>query len=192
MSPTHRPPGLDPDAVAVAVRAGFFEPDGQVVRGERGWMTADSIYDAVVADLVTCNGLEQLPAVDRSRLDRAWRAMPAWPDAPDSIATLRQRYVVVPLTILSWPMQSAVPGSPVSPGTGSFVDLLGVYEPDPDASRVPTDMGCAPRKIMKVAAHPSDLRAAMAAGRRTVYVLPKLQDPGEDYSDTSFDASSTS
>ena len=35
VSPTHRPPGLDPNAFAVAVRAGFFELYGQVVRGER-------------------------------------------------------------------------------------------------------------------------------------------------------------
>lgn len=47
-------------------------------------------------------------------------------------------------------------------------------------------MGCAPGEIMKVAAHPSDLRAAQAAGFRTAYVRPKLEDPGEDYRDTGF------
>ena len=68
-------------------------------------------------------------------------------------------------------------------------DLLGVYKPDPRCfARAAEIMGCAPREIMKVAAHPSDLRAARAAGWRTAYVLPKLQDPGEDYSDTGFDA----
>jgi 2-haloacid dehalogenase len=39
---------------------------------------------------------------------------------------------------------------------------------------------------MMVAAHPSDLRAAVAAGYRSAYVLPKIHDPGEDYTDTGF------
>jgi 2-haloacid dehalogenase len=30
--------------------------------------------------------------------------MPAWPDAPAAIAGLRERFVVAPLTILSWRM----------------------------------------------------------------------------------------
>lgn len=39
-----------------------------------------------------------------------------------------------------------------------------------------------------VAAHPSDLRAGMAAGFRAAYVMPRLQDPGEDYTDSGFEA----
>ena len=101
-------------------------------------MTANSILNSVVADLVTCNGLEHLPVVDRLRLDRAWRAMPAWPDAPNSIATLRKRFVVVPLTILSWSM--AV-GSSWLAGIAwdglLSCDLLGSISLTPDASRVP-------------------------------------------------------
>ena len=38
-------------------------------------------------------------------------------------------------------------------------------------------LGCA-AEIMKVAAHPSDLRAAAASGFRTAYVQPRLEDPG--------------
>ena len=39
---------------------------------------------------------------------------------------------------------------------------------------------------MMVAAHPSDLRAAISAGYRSAYVLPRLEDPGDDYTDTGF------
>lgn len=39
---------------------------------------------------------------------------------------------------------------------------------------------------MMVASHPSDLRAAMAAGYRSAYVVPRLEDPGDDYTDTGF------
>jgi 2-haloacid dehalogenase len=64
---------------------------------------------------------------------------------------------------------------------------LGIYKPDPRCfARAAEIMGCAPAEIMKVAAHPSDLRAAAAFGFRTAYVRPRLEDPGEDYRDTGF------
>jgi len=37
---------------------------------------------------------------------------------------------------------------------------------------------------MMVASHPSDLRAAIKAGYRSAYVMPRLEDPGDDYEDT--------
>ena len=39
---------------------------------------------------------------------------------------------------------------------------------------------------LMVASHPSDLRAGIAAGYRSAYVLPRLEDPGDDYTDTGF------
>lgn len=45
---------------------------------------------------------------------------------------------------------------------------------------------CAPGDIVMVASHPSDLRASIAAGYRSAYVLPRLEDPGDDYTDTGF------
>jgi 2-haloacid dehalogenase len=185
-----KPSSFDPNGFAVAVRAGFLDLYGQVYRGERGWMTADAIYQAVLAELQAPHGLTDLAPADQARLDGAWRTMPAWPDAPAGITALRRRYVVAPLTILSWPM--AVGSSRASSIAWDGIlscDLLGVYKPDPRCfARAAEIMGCAPAEIMQVAAHPSDLRAARAAGFRTTYVLPKLLDPGEDYRDTGFAA----
>jgi 2-haloacid dehalogenase len=184
--PAHRPPGLDPAAFAVAVRAGFLDLYGQVHRRERDWMTADAIYRAALAEAQVRHGLAGLAAADQARLDNAWRAMPAWPDAAPGIAALRRRYVVAPLTILSWPM--AVGSSRAAGITWDGIlscDLLGVYKPDPRCfARAVEILDRAPGEIMKVAAHPSDLRAARAAGFRTAYVQPRLEDPGEDYGDT--------
>jgi hypothetical protein len=39
---------------------------------------------------------------------------------------------------------------------------------------------------MMVASHPSDLRAAIKAGYRSAYVVPRLEDPGDDYEDNGF------
>jgi 2-haloacid dehalogenase len=54
--------------------------------------------------------------------------------------------------------------------------LFGHYKPDPEAylgaARL---LGLAPGEVMMVAAHPSDLRAAKAAGLKTAYVLRPLE-----------------
>ncbi len=52
-------------------------------------------------------------------------------------------------------------------------DVLGVYKPDPRCySRAAEILDCVPDEIMMVAAHPSDLRAAIACGYRSAYVVP--------------------
>jgi 2-haloacid dehalogenase len=190
VAPARQPLGFDAARFAVAIRAGFLERYGQVYRGERPWLTADAIYAAVLAESQASQGLTGLAAAEQARLDRAWCEMPAWPDAPAGIAALRRRYVAAPLTILSWRM--AV-GSSRAAGIAwdgiLSCDLLGVYKPDPRCFlRAAEILGAAPAEIMKVAAHPSDLRAAKTLGFRTAYVRPKLEDPGEDYRDTGFAA----
>ena len=66
-------------------------------------------------------------------------------------------------------------------------DILGIYKPDPRCyARAAEIVDCAPHDIVMVASHPSDLRAAMACGYRSAYVVPRLEDPGDDYVDTGF------
>ena len=70
--------------------------------------------------------------------------MPAWPDALAGIADLRRRYVVAPLTILSWRM--AVGSSRAAAITWDGIlscDLLGIYKPDPRCfARAAEILGC--------------------------------------------------
>lgn len=181
-------PGFDRQAFAFACRARFMEVNGAVVRGEQAWMTADQIFAAVITELCARFGLTDLIPRGRDDLEQSWRRMPAWPGAREAISMLRTRYVVVPLTILSWSM--AVGSSRRSGINWDGIlscDMLGVYKPDPRCyARAAEIVACAPGEIMMVAAHPSDLRAGISAGYRSAYVLPRLQDPGEDYADTGF------
>jgi 2-haloacid dehalogenase len=115
--------------------------------------------------------------------------MPAWPGAAQAISALRRRFLLAPLTILSLPM---VVGSSRHSGIDwdciLSCDLLGVYKPDPRAyGRAIEVLGVEAPEVMMVASHPSDLRAARAAGWRTAYVRARLLDPGEDYEDRGFD-----
>jgi 2-haloacid dehalogenase len=181
-------PPFDRRAFTIGCRSGFLNLTGAVVRGEQSWMTADQILAAAVDAEWEKMGLTQLPPQARRELAHAWRRMPAWDGARDAIASLRKRYVVAPLTLLSWPM--AVGSSRMNGIDWDGVlscDVLGVYKPDPRCySRAAEIVDCAPGEIMMVASHPSDLRAAIKAGYRSAYVVPRLEDPGDDYEDNGF------
>ena len=188
VNPQHGKPGFDSQAFALACRSRFLELNGAIMRGEKPWLTADQILAAVMDELWDESGLSQLAHEARVDLAHAWRRMPAWPGARDAIDLLRQRFVVAPLTILSWSM--AVGSSRKNGINWDSIlscDILGIYKPDPRCySRAAEIVDCAPADIMMVAAHPSDLRAAIKAGYRSAYVVPRLEDPGDDYIDTGF------
>jgi 2-haloacid dehalogenase len=172
---------------ALCCRAGFLDRIGAIATGALPFATSDVVLRDAVSD--AARHLESgLSPSDIDAVALSWRSMPAWPGARESIAELRLRRWVAPLTILSWPV--AV-GS--SRGAGIVwdgllcCDVIGVYKPDPACYRKAADiMRLDPGEIMMVASHPSDLRAAAACGWKTAYVVARLEDPGDDYTDTGF------
>ena len=167
----------------------------QAVRsGERPWMNADELHRLALDDLADAHpGLALTPA-QRDELTRAWHRLRPWPDAPAAIERLRGRFTVVVLTVLSW---SLVVDSSKAAGIGwdgvLSCEFLGHYKPDPEAYLTGLRLlGVAPEEAMMVAAHPSDLRAAAAAGLRTAYVARPEEwgpdgRPGTEPGDGEFD-----
>ena len=178
----------DRQTFAVTCRAKFLKLNSAVMLGNHPWMTADQILATVMDDLWRATGLPAQTADDKHDLAQAWRRMPAWPGARVAIAALRQTYIVAPLTILSWPM--AVGSSRRNSIEWDSIlscDILGIYKPDPRCyARAAEIVDCEPSQMMMVASHPSDLRGAMASGYRSAYVIARLEDPGDDYTDTGF------
>ena len=170
--------------IALACRGHFMRLNGEVIRGERPWQVANSIYREAIGIACKEARLSGLSETDWGNLFSAWRKMPAWAGARDSIARLREKFIIAPLTVLSWSM--VVESSRASGITWDSVlscDVLGVYKPDPRCfTRVTEIVSCKPNEIMMVASHPSDVRAGITAGYRSAYVKPRLFDPGEDYS----------
>src|SRR5688572_30568927 len=97
-------PPLDRHAFTIGCRSGFLSLTEAVVRGEKAWMTADQILAAAIDAEWNKIGLAELLPHARRELAHSWRRMPAWHGARAAIASLRKRYVVAPLTLLSWPM----------------------------------------------------------------------------------------
>lgn len=181
---------VDMAAFSMACRAKFLDLNSAVMKGAECWHTSDQMLTRVVEEVWREAELGELSEADLSTLGRAWRNMPAWAGARDALALLRTRYVVAPLTILSCTM--AVGSSRRNGIDWDLIlscDVLGAYKPDPRCYRRAAEIvDNSPEEIMMVAAHPSDLRAAAASGYRSAYILPRLEDPGEDYAGKNYEA----
>jgi 2-haloacid dehalogenase len=154
----------------------MFELLFQMRAGEVDLMNADGLHCLALEDVVPAHGLD-LDAVARDELNRVWHRLRVWPDFPAALEVLRSRYTVVVLTVMSWSIaaDSSKVGGLSWDGILSC-EFLSHYKPDREAYLGGLELiGVAPEEAMMVAAHPGDLRAAMAVGMSAAYVLR----PGE-------------
>ena len=180
---------VDDRAFAFTWRRRMFEQLGEVRAGDRPWQNADQLHRAVLDELAEQYPVLELSDTDRDELNRAWHRLGVWEDVPDSLAALREHYVVAILTVLSL---SIVVDSSKHAGIDwdayLSCEMLGVYKPEArayqDAARF---LGARPEETMMVAVHPPDLAAAAAAGLKTAYVKPKLEEMGSRGDTAGFD-----
>ena len=180
---------VDDRAFAFTWRRRMFEQLAEVRAGTRPWQNADQLHRAVLDELA-----EQFPALalnadDRDNLNRAWHRMGVWEDVPESLARLREHYIVSILTVLSL---SIVVDSSKYAGIDwdayLSCEFLGVYKPEAAAyQRAAHLLGAKPEETMMVAVHPPDLAAGAKAGLKTAYVKPKLLEAGSRGETDAFD-----
>ncbi len=180
---------VDDRAFCFAWRRRMFEQLAEVRQRERRWQNADRIHRRVLDELAAQYPALALSAADRDELNRAWHRMGVWEDVPQSLARLRQNYIVSILTVLSL---SIVVDSSKHAGIDwdayLSCEFLGVYKPAPEAYQYAARLlGAQPGETMMVAVHPGDLAAARRAGLRTAYVKPKLEDAGSRGDSSGFD-----
>ena len=165
---------LDPESFADSWRGRYVPSTARVRGGEREYVPLDVLHRENLEETLAESGIDPndfAPEV-LDRLALAWHVLPPWPDSVAGIAELRRHYIVGPLsngnTSLLLDMAKAA-GLPWDLILGS--DVTRAYKPDPMAYRRPAGfLGIEPAEIMLVAAHPSDLAAARAAGLATAYV----------------------
>lgn len=162
---------IDSEAFANAWRGEMFKVHARVRQGDLPWMNADEMH---LRALDTMAGRYPLLSdIDsRALVKSTWHRLKAFPGAPEAIARLRTRYIVVVLTILSW--ESIVSSSKAAGVQWDGIlscEFLGYYKPSLQAYRKAARLlGLAPSEAMMVAAHEGDLAAARAAGMHTAYV----------------------
>ncbi|MFQ5690819.1 MAG: haloacid dehalogenase type II [Gemmatimonadota bacterium] len=170
---------VDPKRFALDWRAGMFRILASVRRGELPWMNSDDMHRRALDELAGAYPQLTLSDEDRAELNRIWHRLPAWEDFPDAMERLRERYRVVVLTLLSFSMVVDCSRFAGLRWDGILsCEFLGHYKPEPEAYQAAARLlGLQPSQVMMVASHTADLQAAGAAGLRTAYVQPKLEEP---------------
>jgi 2-haloacid dehalogenase len=174
-------PGVDAHAFADAWR-GRYQPAMEAVRsGRRGYVPLDVLHrenlDATLAEFGA-----DLPETARVELNRAWEKLPPWPDAVAGLTRLKARFIVAPCSNGSIALMTRLAkfgGLPWDCILGA--DVARAYKPDPAAyAGSAAALGLPPGRVMMVAAHSGDLRAARDAGLRTAFLpRPVEHGPGQ-------------
>jgi 2-haloacid dehalogenase len=171
--------GLQRDWVTFADdwRAGYAPAMDRVRRGELPWTRIDDLHRGILDDLLAKAGIASLSEETVDDLNRAWHRLEPWPDAVEGLTRLKRRFVITTLSngnvslLTNMAKRAGLPWDCVV-----SAELFGHYKPDPEAYLGCADLlGVAPGETMLVAAHPSDLRAARAAGLMTGYVERPLE-----------------
>jgi 2-haloacid dehalogenase len=163
----------------------------RVRNGELPWTGVSELHRRGLAALLPEFGL-QLSDSETQQVARVWRRLDPWPDVADGLARLKTRYVIGPLSNGDFDMLIDLARH------GGFVwdaifaaELFGVYKPRPETYQgVARLLRLPAERVMLVASHAYDLRAAQSSGLRTAFVHRPLEygpDHPPEPPDPSFD-----
>jgi len=160
-----------------------YQPGMEDVRsGKMPFSKLDLLHRRNLERILPRFGLEPLSEETLRELTLAWHRLPAWPEVPDALRRLRERYRLAPVSNgnislmadlarkngLVW---DAILGAEVA---GDYKPKPRVYLASAEAFDLP------PERCMMVAAHSSDLAAAAACGLRTAHIArPDEFGPGK-------------
>lgn len=189
----------EPDGIGAAIREALPDDDDaavpdllalwqshveaeqeRIARGERAYASTE-VIDAEAAQAVADRAGITEPAVV-ARLATAGQRLAPW---DDSVAGLERLSWHFPVIGLSNAGRAALLRLNAFAGLRWHMALssesAGAYKPSPEVYRLALDAaGCAPDRVLMVAAHAWDLRGAQAVGMRTAYVARPVGDPPKD------------
>jgi 2-haloacid dehalogenase len=158
-------------------RSGYGPAMNKVRQGELPWTKLDDLHRMILDKLVVKYSLDNLAPEEIVDLNNAWHRLSPWPDTLRGLYRLKSHYVITTLSngnvslLTNMAKNAGLPWDAVL-----SAELAGHYKPDPRAYLKAAELlGIAPDEILMVAAHPSDLRAAAAAGLRTAYIIRPLE-----------------
>jgi 2-haloacid dehalogenase len=172
---------LDWSAFADAWRDEYQPGLEEVRSGTIPFSKLDVLHRRNLERILPRFGLSGLTDETLRELTLAWHRLPAWPEVPEALRRLRERYRLAPVSNGNISLMAdlarkngivwdAILGAEVA---GDYKPKPRVYLASAEAFDLP------PERCMMVAAHSSDLAAAAACGLRTGHVArPNEYGPG--------------
>jgi 2-haloacid dehalogenase len=164
-------------AFADSWRAGYAPAMDRVRRGDLPWTRIDDLHRMILEELLGAAGVTSICVEDVDELNRAWHRLDPWPDTVSGLTRLKEKFTITTLSngnmslLTNMAKRAGLPWDCVI-----SAELFHHYKPDPQAYLGCADLlGVPPDRLMLVAAHPSDLRAARDAGLMTAYVDRPLE-----------------
>ena len=162
---------------ADAWRAEYAPSMGRVRSGTIPWTNLDTLHRHSLGKLLDEFGIDRLSDPEVDDLNHVWHRLTPWDDAISGLTRLRRRYMLATLSngnmslLVNMAKRAALPWDCVL-----SAELARRYKPDPELYRMATAyLGLPPERVMMVAAHHGDLRAAAAVGMRTAFVHRPLE-----------------
>ena len=185
--------GIDWVAFADSWRGGYTPSMDRVRLGKIPWTNIDGLHRMILDDLLEELGIEGLTEGEKDHLNRAWHRLTPWPDAVAGLTRFRERFTIATLSngnvalLTNMAKNAGLPWDCIL-----SAELARHYKPDPEVYSTAAELlGLPPERVMMVAAHAFDLKAAQAVGMRAAYVSRPLEfgpdHPPEDVADESFD-----
>ncbi len=185
--------GIDWVAFADSWRGGYTPSMDRVRLGKIPWTNIDGLHRMILDDLLEELGIEGLTEEEKDKLSRSWHRLTPWPDAVAGLTRLRQRFTIAPLSNGNFALLTNMAKNAGLPWDCILsAELARHYKPDTEVYSTAAELlGLPPERVMMVAAHAFDLKAAQAVGMRAAYVSRPLEfgpdHPPEDVADEAFD-----
>ena len=160
-------------AALVDAWRGAYQPSMERVRrGELPWTTLDHLHRATLNRLVHEFGVQGLTEDELEWINLGWHRLLPWADVLPGLLQLKPRYTIGPLSNGNVSLLVDMARHAHLPWDVIFgADLFEHYKPDAEvylgACRL---LDLPPERVMLVAAHNYDLRAAQALGLRTGFI----------------------
>ena len=188
---------LDWESFADAWRRGYGPAMNRVRTGELPWLKIDQLHRLILDDLLVEYDFPAMSEAEIDHLNRVWHRLIPWPDTVRGLWRLKANFTLATLSngnvalLTNMAKNAGLPWDAVL-----SAELSGHYKPDPEVYIKAADLlGLPHEKVMMVAAHRGDLRAAGALGFKTAFVPRPLEyGPGREIDttpDPAFDVNAT-
>ena len=172
---------VDWERFADSWRGGYGPSMNRVRIGELPWMKIDQIHRMILDDLLVEFDFPDMSEDEIDHLNRAWHRLIPWPDTVQGLGRLKAKRIIATLSngnvslLMNMAKNAGLPWDVILSS-----ELTGHFKRDPEVYIKAADLlGLPHERIMMVAAHKGDLRAAGELGFKTGYV-PRPLERGPD------------